>query len=198
MVYHWSYFFLVWDIVGPLFLNSVNYALETGQFHRDQNTLLITLLLKTGKDPLDCASFRPISLICCDVKVFAKVLMRRIKDYASRVIDYDQTSFIRGRTASGNIRRLSHIINSVHTSPEPIALFSLDALKAFDRLEWNYMWAVLENIGFGPKFIGMLKPFYNSPTVCVMTGFRVMKGFRERHPSGVSPFPYSFRSVLKH
>lgn len=64
----------IWDIVSPLILNSFNFAVGNGALHRDQNTALITLLLKKGKDPLECASYRPISLITTDVKLFAKAL----------------------------------------------------------------------------------------------------------------------------
>ncbi len=42
-------------------------------------------------------------------------------------------------------------------TPTPCAVFSLDAEKAFDRLEWNYMWAVLQCFGFGEHFISMIK-----------------------------------------
>uniref|UniRef100_A0A671RIT9 Reverse transcriptase domain-containing protein n=1 Tax=Sinocyclocheilus anshuiensis TaxID=1608454 RepID=A0A671RIT9_9TELE len=64
----------IWDIVFSLILNSFNFTIENGTLHRDQNTALITLLLKKGKDPLECASYRPISLITTDAKLFAKTL----------------------------------------------------------------------------------------------------------------------------
>ncbi len=48
----------IWDLVGILMLNSFNFAIEHGVFHRDQKTSLISLLLKKGKDPLDCSSYR--------------------------------------------------------------------------------------------------------------------------------------------
>lgn len=37
---------ILWDIIAPLILNSLNFALETGALHRDQNPALIVLLLK--------------------------------------------------------------------------------------------------------------------------------------------------------
>ncbi len=63
----------IWDLVRTLMLNSFNFAIEHGVFHRDQKTSLISLLLKKGKDPLDYSSYRPISLIQCDLKIYAKV-----------------------------------------------------------------------------------------------------------------------------
>ncbi len=35
----------IWDLVGIIMLNSFNFAIEHGVFHRDQKTLLISLLL---------------------------------------------------------------------------------------------------------------------------------------------------------
>ncbi len=55
------------------------------------------------------------------------------------LIKEDQTGFIKGRNASDNMRRLLHILDFADSHPTPCAVFSLDAEKAFDRLEWNYM-----------------------------------------------------------
>ncbi len=132
----------IWDLVGILMLNSFNFAIEHGVFHRDQKTSLISLLLKKGKDPLDCSSYRPISLIPCDVKIYAKVFASRMEKVIHSLIKEDQTGFIKGRNASDNMHRLLHILDFADSHPTPCAVFSLDAEKAFDRLEWNYMWAV--------------------------------------------------------
>ncbi len=119
-----------WDLVGILMLNSFNFAIEHGAFHRDQKTSLISLLLKKGKDPLDCSSYRPISLIPCDLKIYAKVFASRLEKVIHSLIKEDQTGFIKGRNASDNMRRLLHILDFADSHPTPCAVFSLDAEKS--------------------------------------------------------------------
>lgn len=41
---------------------------------------------------------------------------------------------------------------------------SLDAMKAFDRLEWSYLWAVMETMGLGKGLIHMVKVLYAAPS----------------------------------
>ncbi len=142
-----------------------------GTLHRDQNVAIITLLLKKDKDPLSCSSYRPISLISADVKILAKALALRLEPYIDNLIHYDQTGFLKGRLASDNIRRLLHIIDHAQTTNANSAIFSLDALKAFDRLEWDYLWSVLERLGFGPKFLNTIRLLYKGPFASVTTGF---------------------------
>ncbi len=78
------------------------------------------------------------------------------------LIKEDQTGFIKGRNASDNMCLLFHILDFADSHSTPCAVFSL-AEKAFDRLEWNYMWAVLQCFGFGEHFISMIKTLYHSP-----------------------------------
>lgn len=49
---------IIWDIIAPLILNSLNFALEKGALQKDQTSALINLLLKKGKKPLECSSYR--------------------------------------------------------------------------------------------------------------------------------------------
>ncbi len=149
---------------------------------------MILLLLKKGKDPLDCSSYRPISLIPCDLKIYAKVFASRMEKVIHSLIKEDQTGFIKGRNASDNMRRLLHILDFADSHPTPCAVFSLDAEKAFDRQEWNYMWAVLQCFGFGEHFISMIKTLYHSPAASVITGniispsFPLQRGTRQGCP----------------
>ncbi len=148
-----------------------------GYFIEIKKTSLISLLLKKGKDPLDCSSYSPISLIPCDPKIYAKVFASRMEKVIHSLIKEDQTGFIKGRNASDNMHRLLHILDFADSHPTPCAVFSLDAEKAFDRLEWNYMWAVLQCFGFSEHLISMIKTLYHSPAASVITGNIISPSF---------------------
>lgn len=158
----------LWDILGPLWLETLNYATDKGSFHGDLNTALITVIPKHGKDPLECANHRPISLINADLKIFSKVLASRLEVVIGKIVNPDQTGFIKCRLASDNIRRLLHILSASHDIPHDCGLLFLDAEKAFDRL-----WRVLKEFKFGDKFLSMIQTLYANPSarVCVGGGF---------------------------
>ncbi len=84
--------------------------------------------------------------------------------------------------------RLLHILDFADSHPTPCAVFSLEAEKAFDRLEWNYMWAVLQCFSFGEHFVSMIKTLYHSPAASVITGniispsFPLQRGTRQGCP----------------
>lgn len=159
-----------WDKLGPQMLDMVRTSVDEEGFSRDVNLALISLLLKKDKDPVDYASYRPLSLLNADLKIYAKVLARRIQDHMSTLVHCDQTGFIKGRMTADNVRRLLHIVDTAAGKNTPSVVLSLDAMKAFDKLEWPFLWAVLEKMGFRRNFVHMIKVLYSKSSALVLAG----------------------------
>lgn len=58
--------------LGTEILKTFNLATESHRLPRSMKESLITLIPKKGKDPLECSSYRPISLLCGDAKYLQK------------------------------------------------------------------------------------------------------------------------------
>lgn len=157
------------DKLSPLLLNMFNESYSSGILPHSLRQAIISLILIKDKDPSQCSNYRPISLLCSDVKLLAKVLARHLEVVLPTLISTDQTGFIKNRHSFYNIRHLLNILYSFSLNETPELVISMDAEKAFDRVEWHYLFYTLKKFGFPDQFISWIRLLYTSPLACVRT-----------------------------
>jgi len=126
---------------------------------------------------LKCSSYRPISLLNTDYKLISNALANRLGHCLPKLINPDQCGFISKRSSANNLCRLFNIIHLTKSETEPSIAVALDAEKAFDRLEWPYLFKVLAKFGFGQLFISWVQTLYHKPQAKISTNGQISSTF---------------------
>jgi len=162
-----------WNLTGKYILEAWKHSLETGKLPTSHAESVITLLPKENKDPIDIKNWRPITLSNCDAKIVTKVLAIRMSKILETIIDKSQTAYIPGRSVSDNLRANFFYKNHCQRNNIESVLISLDAKKAFDSVDHEYIGRTLKEYGFGKKFILTFRTLYRDLTSRVMiNGFK--------------------------
>ena len=92
---------------------------------------------KDEKD--DIANYRPISLTNVDYRILTFVLANRLQKVIGKIINDDQTAYIKGRFMGNNVRLVSDVIHYYDILNKSGILLATDFRKAFDSIEWNFI-----------------------------------------------------------
>ncbi len=127
---------------------------------------------------------RPISLLNTDYKIIAKLLSTRLKEVLPSIINNDQSGYMKERYIGQNIWILEDISFFTEQNKLLGILLSIDFEKAFDSLNWNFLYNTLEHLNFGNMFIGYIKTIYQDIESTIINNgtsrkfFKLQRGLR--------------------
>ena len=183
-----EFYKVFWEVIKSAVLDCLNFSMQNLELCNSQYEGVITLLPKPCKDHLYASNYRPMTLLNCDYKIFSKVINSRLIPFLPKLIHCDQNGFIKGRTISDNIRLIFDIIDYANRKNVPGAVLSIDQYKAFDSLNWPFIFAALKCYGFGKSIIEWIRILYKKPQCCMINNnflsvfFNVEKGVRQGDP----------------
>ncbi|KAJ9551779.1 LOW QUALITY PROTEIN: hypothetical protein OSB04_015824 [Centaurea solstitialis] len=157
-----------WEVIGADVVAAVKDFEKNPMCLFGRNESFITLVPKTA-DPLSLNDYRPIHLTGCVSKIVSKVLAERLKPVLDSIISPEQSAFVKGR----------NIIDG------PLIV---DLEKAFDNLVWDFLWEIMEQMGFGSIWLDWMKGVVCSAKVSVLVNgsptknFPLEKGVRQGDP----------------
>ena len=145
-------------------------------------------------DRLDMQNWRPISLLNVNYKLAAQAIAGRLLKVIHLVVAEDQTCGVPGRYIGENVALLRDVVSYATMFDSPVAILSLDQEKAFDRVDWSFMYATLRRMGFGTSFLQWVNLFYTGVQSSVNVNgylspfFSLSRGVRQGCP--LSPLLY--------
>ena len=158
-----------WNKIDPLFIELIQTAQKSQSLPQTMYQAIISVIPKPGKKGETPSDYRPISLINCDKKIITKILNNRLLQILPSLIHHDQAGFIQHRDLRTNTRTSITLVQYAKKYNKDLSLLAVDAEKAFDRLEWHYLFKVLEAYNFPTNFINMVKTCYKAPKAYVYT-----------------------------
>ena len=147
-----------WHIVKKDLVEMVNNFLVTGNLDPRLNITNICMIPKVER-PTRMMELRPISLCNVGYKIISKLLCQRLKICLPRLISETQSSFVAGRLISDNIliaQEMFHGLRTNKSCQNKFMAIKTDMSKAYDRIEWRFIEALLNKMGFDPRWITLM------------------------------------------
>ena len=187
-----EFFKVFWNRIGTLVVNSLNESFRRGELSNVQKEGIITCIPKGDKPREYIQNWRPISLLNVIYKIGSSCIANRMKRVLPQLIHTDQTGFLKGRYIGENIRWIYDTISYLDQKSLPGVLVNIDFEKAFDSVNWGYMFKVLRIFGFQDNICRWIQTFYKNIKSCVVVNgqvshwFKIERGCRQGDP--LSPY----------
>ncbi|KAH9708700.1 reverse transcriptase domain-containing protein [Citrus sinensis] len=173
-----AFFQKFWHIVGGDVIAVCLNFIDNCEFPDELNATAIVLIPKKSK-PEYLADLRPIALCNVLYKIVAKMLANRMKAVLSSIISENQSAFVSRRAITDNIlisAEIMHYLKRKRQGKTGIAALKIDMSKAYDRIEWGFLKAMMLKLGFAARWVELI-------LLCVSTvTYKVIQGNKEVGP----------------
>ena len=103
------------------------------------------------------SNYRTIALISHASKVMLKILQARLQQYVNRELPDVQVGFRKGRGTRDQIGNIHWIIKKARKFQKNIYFCFIDYAKAFDCVDHNKLWKILQEMGIPDHLTCLLR-----------------------------------------
>ena len=175
---------------------------KTQQWPQDWKKSLFIPIPKKG-NAKECSNYCTIALTSHASKLMLKILQARCQQYLNCELPDVQAGFRKGRGSRDQIANIRWIIEKAREFQKNIYFCFIDYDKAFDYVDYNKLWKILQETGISDHLICLLRNLYAGQEATVRTGhgttdsFQTGKGYISKLHQGYILSPCLFRIYLQ-
>jgi len=158
---------------------------NTGVIPTDWKRGLVVPIWKGKGNARECSNYRGVTLLSVPGKVFARVLLNRIRQ---QLLDHqrpEQSGFTPKRSTVDRILALRVLTERLREYDRAVIAAYIDFMKAFDSVSREALWKLLELRGIPPRLVSLISALYSGTESAVKCGavtsdfFPVLTGVRQ-------------------
>ncbi|XP_021737182.1 uncharacterized protein LOC110703699 [Chenopodium quinoa] len=175
-----AFFKNMWDLVGSSVVSAVQHFFAHGYLLKDWNRTFLALLPKVDS-PEVVSQFLPIGLCNVIYKCIAKCLTSLLRQVLPSLVADFQNAFVPGRLLLDNALIAHEALTYVNTwkaKKKFFASIKLDMNKAYDRVNWVFLFRLLQAYGFSPYWIQIIRQCVSTVSFQVLVNGNPLKAFQ--------------------
>ncbi|WOL19714.1 hypothetical protein Cni_G28516 [Canna indica] len=182
-----------WKEIKEPIMAEMKMIYDYGIVPKEWKEIILIMIPKVEK-PKKVIEYRLIALCNVIYKIFAKMLVNRIRNTLKIVIGKEQYAFTPERNMHDSILLVNEIVHKTNKSKAkfPVIIIKIDLEKAYDRVDWRVVVKIMKLMGYLEKVIRWISNCMEGISYCYKINgvnsrhFESKKGLRQGDP--LSPY----------